>query len=223
MAENDYLAQFNELIVSGNNTIRNARFGDMSDIGTNERQRFVSRSIALVKRVCPVGSPYYADTERIIASNPHVSEQFKKMLGLIEALNEDIKNNQLVAFEELIHGDIFSDYLEMADYLIDSGYKDPAAVIAGSTLESHIKKLCKKCGMSIFEVDTNGNQRPIKVDRLNNELAKRNVYSILDQKSITSWLDLRNKAAHGNYSEYSIEQVRIMISSIRDFINRNIA
>ena len=212
--------QFNELITSGNDLIKKAKYSDLSDIPNNVRQRFVSRSAALIKRVCPNGSSYYSDIERVINTIDRTSEQFTKSLGIIEALFEDVKNDQLLTYEELIHGDIFSDYLEMAEYLVNSDYKDPAAVIAGSTLESHLKKLCKKNDIDIIEIDASGKQKQIKADRLNNELAKKSVYSILDQKSITSWLDLRNKAAHGNYSEYSIEQVRIMITSIRDFVSR---
>ena len=42
--------------------------------------------------------------------------------------------------EELIHASVFADFLQMADYLVDSGYKDAGAVIAGSTLEGAFTK-----------------------------------------------------------------------------------
>jgi len=38
---------------------------------------------------------------------------------------------------------------------------------------------------------------------------------------ITGWLDLRNQAAHGKYSEYTKEQVQTMLQSTRDFMARN--
>ena len=56
---------------------------------------------------------------------------------------------------------------------------------------------------------------------MNAELAGANVYSKLDQKNVTAWLDLRNKAAHGKYGEYTKEQVALLIQSVRDFITRN--
>ncbi len=37
----------------------------------------------------------------------------------------------------------------MAEYLLKEGYKDPAAVITGSTLEEHLRKLCIKNGIDI--------------------------------------------------------------------------
>ena len=76
--------------------------------------------------------------------------------------------------------------------------------------------LCDKNGIN--SEDEKGS--PKKADRLNAELAKAEVYTKLDQKSITAWLDLRNKAAHGKYNEYSKDQVSLMIAGIRDFIIR---
>jgi hypothetical protein len=55
---------------------------------------------------------------------------------------------------------------------------------------------------------------------MNSELAKANVYSKLDLRNVTAWLDLRNKAAHGKYTEYAEEQVRIMLQAVSDFIAR---
>ena len=60
-----------------------------------------------------------------------------------------------------------------------------------------------------------------KADRLNSELASREIYNKLDLKNVTAWLDLRNKAAHSKYDDYSIDQVRIMYSGVSEFISRN--
>ena len=103
----------------------------------------------------------------------------------------------------------------MADHLLSEEYKDAGAVITGSTLEEHLRQLCVKNGIA---TDTAG--RPKKADTLNAELAAQSVYSKLDQKSITAWLDLRNKAAHGKYGEYSKEQVALLIQGVRDFMAR---
>ena len=103
----------------------------------------------------------------------------------------------------------------MAEHLLSEGYKDAAAVIIGSTLEEHLRKLCVKNGIPLDAAE-----RPKKADALNAELAVQSVYSKLDQKSITAWLDLRNKAAHGKYGEYSKEQVGLLIQGVRDFMAR---
>ncbi|HEX8372718.1 MAG TPA: hypothetical protein VF585_08060 [Chthoniobacterales bacterium] len=104
----------------------------------------------------------------------------------------------------------------MADHLLANGYKDAAAVVAGSSLEEHLRLLAVKHGVS--SKDASG--RPKKADLINAELAGELAYSKLDQKNVTAWLDLRNKAAHGHYSEYQAPQVTLLVASIRDFLTR---
>ena len=58
---------------------------------------------------------------------------------------------------------------------------------------------------------------------MNADLCKAGAYTKLDQKNVTAWLDLRNKAAHGSYDSYTKDQVVLMIAGIRDFITRNTA
>ena len=120
----------------------------------------------------------------------------------------------------LVTAELFADFLEMADHLLQQGYKDPAAVIIGSVLEEHLRQLCNANSISIEIENNQGILIPKKADRLNSDLAKENVYSKLDQKAATMWLDLRNKAAHGKYDEYTSEQVTNMYSGITEFMAR---
>jgi hypothetical protein len=45
------------------------------------------------------------------------------------------------------------------------------------------------------------------------------VYGKLDQKNVTAWLDLRNKAARSHYSEHTHEQVALLLGGVRDFFS----
>ena len=139
--------------------------------------------------------------------------------GILRALKEDISGGYLQNLESLISANIFSDFLEMASYLLDEGYKDAAAVLIGGTLEEHLRRLCLKNSIDIETVTSSG-LKPKKSDQMNADLAKAGAYSKLDQKNVTAWLDLRNKAAHGEYSLYSKQQVDLFLSSARDFITR---
>ena len=103
----------------------------------------------------------------------------------------------------------------MAEHLLEEGYKDAAAVIIGSRLEEHIKKLSQKNAIAIESLNAKGQLKPKKADFLNSELVSGNAYSKLDQKSVTAWLGLRNDAAHGNYSAYTNAQVKLFISSVQ--------
>ena len=154
--------------------------------------------------------------EKIGVQGRNTWSEVARQIGVAKALLSDIQNGYMESFEELVHGDVFGDFLEMSDHLLDAGYKDAAAVLAGSTLEVHMKKLCGKYG-----VETTSRGKTKKADLLNSELEKEGAYTKLDQKNITAWLGLRNKAAHGNYAEYTKDQVRLFVSSIRDFVTRH--
>lgn len=192
-----------------------SKHDDFSDLPMIERQGLLTRSIAAIHRISGVKSTYSNEVERIFEENGSMGFNLSSILGIVQALKDDLQDGYVKTLVELVHADIFADFLDMAYHLQATGYKDAAAVITGSTLESHIKELCSK-----HNVDIEDNGKPIKTDKLNSDLAKLNVYSKLDQKNITAWLDLRNKAAHGNYSDYTTEQVELFISSVRDFIGR---
>ena len=182
----------------------------------------ITRIKAIVKRITGNDSEYYKHIEEIFVLYEKYEDNVKlsPLKGVLDGLYQDLKAGYLKSFSELIHADIFSDYIEMAEYLLEEGYKDPAAVITGSTLEEHLRKLCIKNGIDI-EILSSGKLRSKKADGMNSDLAKQGVYSKLEQKSVTAWLDLRNKAAHGKYSEYDENQVKQLIIGVRDFIVRN--
>lgn len=104
-------------------------------------------------------------------------------------MTRDYESGYLQSVIKLVHADIFADFLDMADYLLQQGYKDPAAVVAGSVLEEHLRKLCDEHGVAVVKDDGT----PKKADALNSELAGAGGYSKLDQKSVTAWLDYATK------------------------------
>ncbi len=180
------------------------------------------RGLAAIQRITGDSSAYSKQAEDIGKKyGPQLPKDRAGLLvGIMQALSDDLKAGYLKSVEELIHGELFGDFLEMARHLLDSGYKDAAAVIAGSSLEGHLRQLAKRWGVPVDRTTATGDLEPKKADAVNAELVKANAYSKLDQKNVTAWLDLRNKAAHGNYSEYQKEQVALMIDGIRYFITR---
>ena len=194
-----------------------AQHEDCSDvIGRFQMNQLNVRCIAAVERCAGRNSIYYRQVVGEPTMHPNTNHNLVGRIGIVQALLYDIQHGYFRSFEDIIHGELFGDFLEMAEHLNKSGYKDAAAVIAGSTLEAHLRQLCKKA-----RVETVQNERPKKAETLNAELAKVAEYSVGDQKNVTAWLDLRNNAAHGNYDEYDAGRVGLLISSIRDFITRN--
>ena len=211
------LAHLDDVLAEWKRLESNCRKGDFSDLGDAEGTRFVTRAWAAVQRFAGTRSPYFQQAEAIVKQKAFVGYLARHIVGVVESVRIDVAAGFLGDLTSLIHGELFGDFLEMAQHLLDEKYKDAAAVIAGSSLEAQLRQLCAKNG--IASSDSSG--RPKKAEQMNSDLAGANVYSKLDQKNVTAWLDLRNKAAHGRYAEYGAQQVGITISAIRDFITRN--
>jgi hypothetical protein len=197
-----------------------AQHHDLSDLPKSDRQALVTRAVAAVHRIAGRQSSYAQEVERLMTALPQLHEHTSSVIGVAKALLDDMTAGYTKSLVEIVHGDIFGDFLEMAEYLCESNYKDAAAVIAGSTLESHLRELCRKAGVSV-EVARGKDMVPKKADSMNSDLASALVYSKLEQKNVTAWLGLRNNAAHGKYTEYDQKQVMGLISGVRDFITRN--
>ena len=186
-----------------------------------EIEEFMTRSLAAIERITTPNSVYYLRARRaVIAKTLTEDEKLTLIMGVIRGLHSDVNNKFTQRARTIIRGEVFDDFLEMAKHLSDEGYKDAAAVIAGSSLESQLRQLSINHGLDI-EIQTKSGTRPAKADLLNANLAKSKIYSVLDQKSVVAWLELRNSAAHGNYNEYTEQEVSIMIDGVRNFIARN--
>jgi len=174
-----------------------------------------------VRRFAPSNSAFDVQAEYVIETceidDPDsLYESITGIISVLKSLKIAFESNLLSEINELIHADIFNDFLEMAEYLLSEGYKDSAAVMVGGVLEDHLKKLCQKNSIPIIKSDGT----PIKTNQLNSDLYNAKIYNRGDNKNITAWLEIRNNAAHAKYSEYSEEQVKISLQGIRDFISR---
>jgi hypothetical protein len=176
---------------------------------------FITGSRAAITRIAGNNSAYMTELEAARATKQWIGSHAIRIAGIIRQLKQDLDDGYLSTTRELLHAETFADFLEMAAHLLSEGYKDAAAVIAGSSLEVHLRNLAAKHSLS---VELNG--KPKKADLINTELASASAYSKLDQKNVTAWLDLRNKAAHGHYQDYSKTQVELLVSQIRDFMLR---
>jgi hypothetical protein len=185
-------------------------------VPAREYYEFKASSLSFLGIIFGNQSIHYIELHKL---DNNLSVHIDVGIGILCAAKDDIIGGWLATTRGLISAEVFSDFLSMADHLLEEGYKDPAAVMAGSVLEEHLRQLCNAHEIEV-ETDNDGKVSPKKADRLNSELAKANAYNKLDQKQITSWLDLRNKAAHGHYDEYSKEQVALMLQGITDFMTR---
>jgi len=175
-------------------------------------------ALSFIERIFGDTHPYYIEFRDGVSREYFQSVEIARVI--LKNIKEELKGGWIFSTKGLVSAEIFSNFLEMANHLLNEGYKDPAAVMIGSVLEEHLRQLCYKEGIQ-STISKGGKQSFKKADTLNNELAGQSVYNKLDHKNVIAWLGLRNNAAHGNYSEYTHGQVELMLNSVSDFISRN--
>jgi hypothetical protein len=196
-----------------------SKYDDLSDLKREVKNEILTLLAATIERVAPVGSVYRKQADAAYKEYGRDNSHIMTILtGVLRAIRADYAAGRLQSVTELIHADLFSDFLDMAQHLHSEGYKDAAAVIAGSVIEGHLRKLSEK-----HSIATEQNGKPKKADTMNSELAAAGVYSKLDQKNVTAWLGLRNHAAHGQYTEYTKDQVALFLQAAGDFVSRHAA
>ncbi len=195
--------QLNEIIGEYEDGMARSQFSDGSDIFKGHHVAAMqSRCLSVVERIAGRTSTYFGDIERILQSASSNCGHLSSMVGVVKALSHDLEKGYMRSLEELIRADVFADFLQMAEYLVDCGYKDAGAVIAGSALEGHLRKIAAK-----NEIPVSTEERDKSAAMLNADIAKKGGYSKLDEKNVTAWLGLRNRAAHGQYDKYDEAQV----------------
>ena len=215
-----FIEQLDVLIEQYDRMREQSKRDDLSDIELQNAQTLITRATAAIERTCGSRSTYCEQAAEVLAHpTHHPYDKMTIVVGIARALRLDLDAGYLASFEELVHGTLFADYLEIATHLLEKKYKDPAAVIAGVTLEGHLRQLCAKYGIDL-EVSTAKGVRRRSADGMNAELVRAGAYDKLDQKSVTAWLDLRNKAAHAEWDKFTKEQVDPFVAWLRDFIRR---
>lgn len=195
-------------------SVKNTRQSSLETVDEAEMVGFRSACLSFINQIYGNNHPHYIEFKD--NTNFEYPSNIKKGLAILSAIREEINGGWLISIKTLISSEIFSDFIDMAEHLNELGYKDPAAVMTGSVLESHLRQLCKN--NLIDTEETRGDKQvPKKADRLNNDLAKKEIYTKLDQKQITTWLDLRNNAAHGKYEQYTAVQVNQFINGLISF------
>ncbi len=215
----DLVKRIDELIAMGNDVLSTGQTDEdgYTYVNTGAIKSFRSSGLSFIERVYQNKHPHYIEFDS--NTKGFYSDDVDIGISILQGIKTEIDGGWLFSIKGLVTAEVFADFLEMAEYLLKENYKDPSAVMAGSVLEEHIRQLCIKNNIDIEE-EKHGKLIPIKADRLNSELTKNTVYSKLDQKMVTAWLDLRNKAAHGKYEEYTKEQVSTMMQGITEFIAR---
>jgi HEPN domain-containing protein len=163
---------------------------------------WATSALNILQRVFGENSIHYRHFDEGFRKDPEseYASTLEECKAIFQAATEDYKGGYLFNARGLIQAEVFDSVLEQASELLDSGYKDPACVVAGVAIETTLKELCTRNGITHS-----------KLDKMNADLCKAGVYNMGMQKQITAWAERRNKAAHGEWNDYNADDVADMI------------
>lgn len=207
----ELLKEANE--ISNNSFIdTNIRFPNFEDFPPNYQalySEWIIKAQNILLLACGDNSIHFTAFKRQLSGSSDTPKRLRQLIPILNAAYDDLKNGFLITFKQIVQAEVFDSELEQAKSLLESGYKNAAAVIAGVVLETAIKELCLNNGIDIERK---------RLTQLSDDLAKAGVYNKLQQKQITALADIRNNAAHGDYDEFTKEDVERMISDIERFL-----
>jgi hypothetical protein len=215
MRTEEITAQIDVLLAEVERARRASPYDDLSGgLGDDGLMGVYTRLRAGIDRLSPPGSRYAKEADAIAEDRGLAGKAVLGFGGVLRAMKADFEAGYTQSFKELVHSAVFEDFLEMATELLSKGYENPAAVVAGSVLEEHVRSLAAVAG-----VGHPGRSR-ISVDTMLIELVKRSQISESQRKLAVAWYGLRNEAAHGHFQNVAPEDVGRMIDGVRDFMLR---
>jgi hypothetical protein len=214
------IARLKELIQRGDAVLATRRDPPSNSIGFDSRvdgqlahQWFTSVQNILA-RVFGEKSEHYRNFSMQSGTQGLSYSPTRRALGVLKAALEDYEQGYLFNLRELVEAEVFSDLLDQARALLAAGYFMPAAVLVGAVLEDALRRLALRADIELPEIP--------KLDRVNAQLAKAGLYSKLAQKRITAIADIRNSAAHGDWTAFSADDVNEMHAWVSRFLEEHL-
>jgi hypothetical protein len=168
----------------------------------------------LLSSVCGTNSQHFIAFSEAEKPLPYTTnhELFQIMKAVFLAAKEDYEGGYLHRFRDVVQAGVFDSEMEQAEELLASGYYTAAAVIAGVVLETKLRQLCEDKELASG-----------KLDKMNADLARADVYNKLTQKQITALADIRNSAAHGETGQFEPNDVKNMLRDVRSLLADRLA
>jgi hypothetical protein len=145
----------------------------------------------------------------------------EKMRGQILGLYSDFKSGMLENISRMVEANVAADYLGQAEHLLTEGKPGnydhvPAAVLTGAILEDALRRLCQRQNPPIDVDKPNG--EPKTLNPLIDDLKRVGLYNELKAKQLRTWAATRNHAAHGEFTEFSRQDVEQMLAGVQNFL-----
>lgn len=176
-----------------------------------EYEALITEAMSLVTHIY---GPDHAHVQRVIRAvsdgSLHSLEQIE---GVLIGTRSNLVNGLLNDLRSQIAVDLKSDFLATAQQLADEGQKDPAAVLGCIVLEDTLKRLATK-----RSIDNASDKEMSVVAGL---LYSKGILEKATNQTIQGFKGLRNAALHAQWSEVSLESVKLLLVFLPSFIEKH--
>ncbi len=111
---------------------------------------------------------------------------------------------------------IYSDFNKAKKIIFEQNGKDDGAILLRIVLEKTIQKIAQTSGVGILKSDGKGE----KISLLNDKLKGDDILSKVEWEENKTYLAIGNHAAHGEYREYDLNQVKNFHRHIQALLNK---
>lgn len=227
-----FLARFDEMIVEGKLLADSIRVipphtrGNVTVVSTTYESdpqrlaRWKTNCLTLFHPFAKEGSQIREQAEQFSGTGS-TKPQVRYALGILEAFRDDFDKGFLDDFLLKVEAEVASDYLGQAEDLLKEGPRGkydhvPAAVLAGAVLEKALRTLCGQQHPPVSITKQNGETK--MMNSLIDDLKKADLFNELKASQLRSWAHIRNKAAHGEFDQFTKPDVEQMLTGIQIFL-----
>ena len=119
--QEELVAQLDDLLGEFGALLKRSKYDDASDLPEAEVGRFVSRAEAAIHRVAGRPSPYADQSDRVFKAGGYTGFLARSLAGILQSLRTDLAAGYVRSQRELLHAELFADFLEMAQHLPKRG------------------------------------------------------------------------------------------------------
>lgn len=224
-----YLDRFDELIAEGEE-INNASVQSgiqFLDSNFNSLVKWKVKCISLLDQIVPLNSAQRNLIEQLKEPEEPMKVAWiyqavlQRGLSYLKAIKSDFQSGFLEDLTLAIEAEIAADYMGQAEQLLAEGQLGkydhvPAAVLSGAVLEKALRSLCAKQIPPVPTVNSAG--KPLTLNPLIDALKKAGFFNETTAKQLRAWADIRNDAAHGDFTKFTRSDVELMIQGINNFL-----
>lgn len=172
--------------------------------------------------------------ERVLPRRPALTSTIEKMRearpgedlltwtkAQLRAIREEINHGLLDELADEVEAEIAANYIGQAEQLLGEATAAtwsyvPSAVLAGAVLERYLRELCAK---QTPPVETRGANGKLKtLDPLITDLTKAGAFNATRAAMLRGWAAIRNRAAHGEWDQFTREDVEGMLRGVQQVI-----